>query len=144
MKQPLPRYKMDSVISADGTPIGYRQSGRGPGLILVHGGMKSSQDFMKLAETLAEDFTTYLPDRRGRGMSGGYGAHFGITREVEDLQALLARTGARNLFGLSVGALVVLRTALATAAVEKAALYLRAATLHRRIRPNGWLARYER
>ena len=60
-----PIYQRDFVISSDGTTIGYRQLGRGPGLILVHGGMKSSQDFMKLAELLAENFTLYLPDNAG-------------------------------------------------------------------------------
>jgi pimeloyl-ACP methyl ester carboxylesterase len=78
-------YEKDSNTSRDGTTIGYRQLGHGPGLILVHGGMKSSQDFMKLAEVLSDDFTVYLPDRRGRGLSGGYGDHFSIMREVEDM-----------------------------------------------------------
>ena len=59
-----------SVISADGTLIGYRQLGQGPGLVLVHGAMESAQSHMQLAEALADTFTVYLPDRRGRGMSG--------------------------------------------------------------------------
>jgi hypothetical protein len=41
-----PIYQNSSATSRDGTTIGYRQLGHGPGLILVHGGMKSSQDFM--------------------------------------------------------------------------------------------------
>jgi hypothetical protein len=37
-----------------------------------------------------------------------------VQREVEDMQALIAATGARFIFGLSSGALVSLRTALFT------------------------------
>ncbi|MGD0966538.1 MAG: hypothetical protein ABSA57_21950 [Candidatus Acidiferrales bacterium] len=41
-------YNTGSVTSKDGTIIGYRQLGLGPGLILVHGGMQTSQNLMKL------------------------------------------------------------------------------------------------
>ncbi|MEU1641010.1 alpha/beta hydrolase, partial [Nonomuraea sp. NPDC005701] len=65
-----PRTVHEQVRSADGTTIGYRRSGRGPGLILVHGGMQASQHFTKLAAALSTEFTVYVPDRRGRGLSG--------------------------------------------------------------------------
>ena len=54
------------MTSRDGTIIGYRQLGRGPGVIAVHGGMQAAQNLMKLAGALADSFTVYLPDRRGR------------------------------------------------------------------------------
>ena len=41
-------YTTGSVTSKDGTIIGYRQLGSGPGIILVHGAVSSSQLFMKL------------------------------------------------------------------------------------------------
>jgi pimeloyl-ACP methyl ester carboxylesterase len=66
MGQVDPPYTKGSVTSKDGTVIGYRQLGSGPGLILVHGGMAASQHFMKLASSLADVFTVYIPDRRGR------------------------------------------------------------------------------
>src|SRR3982751_5903776 len=91
----------DSVISADGTVIGYRQLGSGPKLILVHGGMQASQKFLKLSEALADTFTVYVVDRRGRGLSGKHGDHYSVAREVEDIQALVDKTGARFIFGLS-------------------------------------------
>jgi pimeloyl-ACP methyl ester carboxylesterase len=58
------------VVSADGTRIGYRRFGREPSVILLHGGVNASQHMMELGRWHADAFTVYLPDRRGRGMSG--------------------------------------------------------------------------
>jgi pimeloyl-ACP methyl ester carboxylesterase len=135
-------FTKNSVTSKDGTTIGYRQLGSGPGAILLHGGMKASQDFMKLAEALSDAFTLYLPDRRGRGLSGPHGDHFCVGREVEDLQAIIARTEAEKIFGLSSGALVVLRTALVTPAVQKIALYEPPLSI-KGSTPTSWVPRYE-
>jgi pimeloyl-ACP methyl ester carboxylesterase len=46
-------YTKGAVRSADGTSIGYRQLGHGPAVVLVHGGMQASQDFMKLTTELS-------------------------------------------------------------------------------------------
>ena len=108
-------YVKGEVVSRDGTPIGFRQMrsgssprpGPGPGVILIHGGMKSAQDFMKLGAALSTSFTVYIPDRRGRGLSGPHGDRFSVQREVEDLQALVDLTRARYIFGYSSGALGV-------------------------------------
>ena len=116
-------YRRGSVSSADGTIIGYRQLGSGPAVLVLHGGMQTSQHMLKLASTLSAAFTVYLPDRRGRGLSGGHGDDVGVMREVEDLQALVTATGASRAFGLSSGALVVLRTALVSPTLERVALY---------------------
>jgi len=116
-------YTTGSVTSKDGTIIGYRQYGQGPGLILVHGGMMASQNFTGLASALADQFTVHVPDRRGRGLSGPYGDNYTIQKEVEDLQALVEKTGARSVFGLSAGAIVVLESTLATPSIDRIALY---------------------
>jgi pimeloyl-ACP methyl ester carboxylesterase len=142
MKDIKPLYTKDTVRSKDGTLIGYRQLGKGPGLILVHGGMKSSQDFMNLAEALSNTFTLYVPDRRGRGLSGSSGDSFSVMREVEDMQAILTKTGAVNIFGLSTGALVALRTALATPTIQKAALYEPPFSINGSA-PTSWVPRYD-
>src|SRR5437588_11902713 len=83
------RYITDFVTSQDGTTIGYRQLGHGPGVVLVQGAMGSAQNFMQLTRALADAFTVYVPDRRGRGISGPYGEDYSIQKEVEDLDALL-------------------------------------------------------
>ena len=116
-------YIKSSLTSKDGTIIGYRQLGSGPGLILVHGGMAASQHFMKLGEELSDDFTVYIPDRRGRGLSGPFGDDYSIQREVDDLDAILNKTGADYVFGLSSGALITLQAACNLPAIHKIALF---------------------
>jgi hypothetical protein len=45
----VPGYVKDTVRSLDGTIIGFRRYGRGPGLILVHGGVQAAQHLAALA-----------------------------------------------------------------------------------------------
>jgi len=116
-------YEIDTVTSKDGTAISYRQLGSGPGLVLIQGAMGSAQTYMELARDLADTFTVILPERRGRGLSGPIGDGYSIRKEVEDLEALLARTGASNVFGLSSGALILLETARTSAAIGKAVIF---------------------
>jgi pimeloyl-ACP methyl ester carboxylesterase len=111
------------VISRDGTRISYRQLGRGPGLVLLHGSMQSAASHTVLATALADAFTVYLPDRRGRGRSGPPGDAYGMASEVDDVAALLVETGARNLFGVSSSGLVALQSALTLPAIDRVAVY---------------------
>ncbi|EFH83175.1 alpha/beta hydrolase fold protein [Ktedonobacter racemifer DSM 44963] len=135
-------YTISSVISKDGTTIGYRQIGHGPGLIMLHGANVSGSDFTQLAEALADIFTVYLPDRRGRGLSGPFSKAYSIQEEVEDLTALVNKTGAHLLYGVSAGGLISLQAALSLPGIEKIALYepaiLTDGTAH-----TAWLARFD-
>jgi pimeloyl-ACP methyl ester carboxylesterase len=85
--------------------------------------MESAQSHMQLAEALADKFTLYLPDRRGRGLSGPYGRDYNIQRGVEDVEAILTKTGAHQVFGLSAGGVIMLQAALTLPAIHKAALF---------------------
>jgi pimeloyl-ACP methyl ester carboxylesterase len=58
-------YTKSSVTSKDGTIIGYRQMGSGPGIILLYGGMNASQHFMTLGSALSDAFRVYIPDLVG-------------------------------------------------------------------------------
>lgn len=118
-----PSYQKKSVTSKDGTTIGYRQFGRGPGVVLLHGGALASQHYMKLGAALADEFTVSIPDRRGRGMSGPYGLHYGIEREDEDLAAVVADTGAQYVFGPADGGLFALHGSMAIPAIRKVAVF---------------------
>jgi pimeloyl-ACP methyl ester carboxylesterase len=134
-----------AVMSKDGTELGYRRSGHGPGLILVHGAMQTSRSFTKLAAALSDRFTVYVPDRRGRGRSGSFDDTYGIETEVDDLAALMAKTGARNVFGLSSGALITLQAALILPDMDKTALYEPPLVIDSpRFAPLlAWVARYQ-
>ncbi|MEV6909136.1 alpha/beta hydrolase [Amycolatopsis sp. NPDC051071] len=139
----MTEYRTGSVSSADGTVIGYRRLGSGPAVLLVHGGMQAAQHLMKLATALSTDFTVYVPDRRGRGLSGPHGDDYGVTREAEDVRALVAATGASRVFGLSTGALVTLRAALAAPGLDAIALYEPPLPVDGSV-SMGWVPRYDR
>ena len=112
-----------AVTSQDGTAIGYRQFGAGPGLVLVHGAMESALSHQQLAEAMADRFTVTTYDRRGRGRSGPFGPAYTVRQEVEDLDALLTRTGAGLVFGVSAGGIIALEAALALPAIRQVAVY---------------------
>jgi len=116
-------YTTGSVNSKDGTKIGYRKMGKGPGIILLHGGINASQHLMKLGTLLSDEFTVYIPDRRGRGMSGPIGDNYNIGKEDEDLDALLKKTGAHFVFGTADGALFALHASISNPNIHKIAAY---------------------
>ena len=86
-----------------------------------------------------------VPDRRGRGMSGPYGDAVTrvVDREAADIRAVIAQVGARDLFGLSTGALVSLGSVLGTTSVTRLALYEPPLSVGGSI-ALGWMGRYER
>jgi pimeloyl-ACP methyl ester carboxylesterase len=131
-----------SVESHDGTSLHYRTLGQGPGIVLLHGAMECGSSHLRMATALADGFTVHLPDRRGRGRSGPYGDDYGIRREVEDLAALLAATGAQDVFGVSAGGLVALEAALTLPAIRRIALYEPALLMAGSSR-TSWLARFD-
>ena len=136
-------YTTSSVTSQDGTTIGYYQLGHGPGVVLLHGAMESAQSHMQLAEALADAFTVYLPERRGHNLSGPDSKDYSIQKEVEDMDALLTKTGAHHVFGVSAGGLICLQAALHLPAIHKAALYEPALIVNGSI-STAFLPRYDK
>jgi pimeloyl-ACP methyl ester carboxylesterase len=118
-----PQYSKKAVTSKDGTTIGFRQLGQGPGVVILHGGALGSQHYMKLGGALANQFSVYIPDRRGRGMSGPYGPHYNIQREDEDLDSIVAATGAQHVFGVADGGLFALHASMAIPTIRKVAVF---------------------
>jgi len=116
-------YTKGFVTSKDGTTIGYRQMGSGPDIILLHGGANASQSFMKLGQALSDEFTVYIPDRRGRGLSGPFGENYSLQKEVEDIDALLEKTSAQYLFGGSTGGLIALQASITLPEIHKIVTY---------------------
>jgi pimeloyl-ACP methyl ester carboxylesterase len=114
---------MEHVTSADGTAIAYDRLGEGPAVVLVCGGSVDRMSNAPLAALLAENYTVYNYDRRGRGDSGD-GAEYAIEREFEDLDAILAAAGgSAHLYGTSSGAALALLATAAGRPVNKLALW---------------------
>jgi pimeloyl-ACP methyl ester carboxylesterase len=130
------------VESRDGTRIGYWKTGRGPAIVLVHGSMESSRSHTLLAQALADEFTVYLLDRRGRGLSGPPRPDHCARTEVEDVDAVLTVAGAEFAFGVSAGGAVVLEAARTLPVLRRVAVYEPALVMegesHR-----VWLARFD-
>ena len=135
-------YRTDAVVSHDGTTISYRVFGSGPGVVILHGTMSSAYNHQQLAEVLADAFTVYVPDRRGRLLSGPYGSRYCVAREVEDLAALVARTDAKAVFGVSSGGIIALRAAVELPAIRKAAIFEPPLFMDERT-VDGFVARYD-
>jgi len=104
---------MSYVSSKDGTTIACDRYGTGPALILVDGALCSRAfgPSPKLAPLLAEHFTVWAYDRRGRGQSGDT-RPYSTAREVEDIAALIQEAGGTaSLLGLSSGGALALEAA---------------------------------
>jgi pimeloyl-ACP methyl ester carboxylesterase len=114
---------LGSVTSRDGTTIGYRRFGSGPALILLHGSVSSGAHHVELARLLSDTFTVFVPDRRGRGLSGPYRTGDELEQELEDVVALLDATGATFLWGLSSGACIALHAARTQPGIVKVAIF---------------------
>jgi pimeloyl-ACP methyl ester carboxylesterase len=105
--------------------------------------MLASQAFIELGQALAGEYTVYIPDRRGRGMSGPHGDGYSVVRDVEDVRALVDETGAQALFGLSSGAIIALESALAVRAIRRVAAFEPPYRVGR-FDPSAWAPRFER
>jgi uncharacterized protein YndB with AHSA1/START domain/pimeloyl-ACP methyl ester carboxylesterase len=116
---------VDTITSADGTTIAYSRTGSGPAVILVDGAMcyRGMGLMSALAQYLADRFTVYTYDRRGRGDSGDT-QPYAVEREIEDLQALLTEAGGSAYgYAISSGAALALRSAAAGLPWRALALY---------------------
>ncbi len=120
---------MRTVTSKDGATIAFDQSGQGPALILVGGAfeqraMDSETANLAAFPLLAQHFTVFHYDRRGRGDSTDT-QPYAVEREIEDIEALINEAGeSAFLSGISSGAALAFEAALALGSkVKKLAMY---------------------
>lgn len=114
---------MNTVTSQDGTSIAFDQLGQGAPVILVSGGSVDRNSNAALGALLAEHFTVFNYDRRGRGPSGDT-LPYAVLREVEDIEAVArAAGGSAYLFGSSSGAALALEAARQLPSITKLALW---------------------
>jgi pimeloyl-ACP methyl ester carboxylesterase len=120
---------MEKVHSKDGTAIAFDRSGEGPALILVGGAFEQramDSETAKLAALplLAQHFTVFHYDRRGRGDSTDT-QPYAVEREIEDIEALINEAGGSAfVFGISSGAALAMEAAIKLGSkVKKLAMY---------------------
>lgn len=99
-----------AVTADDGATIGYRVVGSGPRtLVLQHGFHCTGRNFDLLRDYLPTDeWTIYLPDLRGGGLSDKPATGYSIERFARDMLALLAQEDLQQitLVGHSTGGAV--------------------------------------
>lgn len=95
-----------TVQSQDGVPISVQKTGSGPALLLIHGALlNGSIAWGLVTPQLAQHFTVYAMDRRGRGPSGD-AKTYSIANEADDIAAVVnAIGGAVIVLSHSYGAL---------------------------------------
>ncbi len=103
------------AVSTDGTTIACEVLGEGPTLLYVHGTADDRIGFDRVAPLLADRFTVFAMDRRGRGLSGD-NPRYHLTREYEDVEAMASAIAAVrgepvDVFSHSYGSLCVIGAA---------------------------------
>jgi pimeloyl-ACP methyl ester carboxylesterase len=112
------------VLSTDGTQIAGGRSGSGSPLVLVHGTSVERWSFRYVEPLLAERFSVYAIDRRGRGRSGDSTNSYTIEQEFADVAAAIESLGRpADLLGHSYGATVALGAALRARNARRMILY---------------------
>jgi pimeloyl-ACP methyl ester carboxylesterase len=86
-------------------------------------------------------FAGHVIDRRGRGRSGPQGLRYSIERELEDVFAVQALTGARIVFGHSYGGLIALEAARRSDVFSDVIVYEPGVSIGGSI-PLGWMTPY--
>jgi pimeloyl-ACP methyl ester carboxylesterase len=113
------------TISDDGTRIAFTKLGSGPQLILVDGAFcyRDNGPARQLAPLLAEHFTVFIYDRRGRGESGNT-PPYAVAREVEDLRSLVKEAGGSVfVLGISSGGALALQALAGGVNITRLAMY---------------------
>lgn len=111
------------TTSRDGVRLVCERAGEGPPLILLHGAGASAARWNKVLPLLAQTFTVYALDRRGRGKSGD-AADYAIEREFDDVVSLADSIGKPvHLLGHSYGGICAVEAARLTSNIRKLILY---------------------
>ena len=120
----MPSDRIHRAISADGTEIAGRVHGQGPPLVLFHGTPHDGDlAWEALVPHLADRFTCYLPNARGKGLSGDSDDHTPPRHEEDATVFVDSIGGSVHVAGWSYGALPALGAAANSDAVTSLAIY---------------------
>src|SRR6266496_2630817 len=101
------RSQVSFIRSKDGTRIAVECLGKGPSLLIVHGGTGDRSRWKPLLPLFASHFTVCAMDRRGHGESEA-GSNYSLRKEFEDVAAVV-NVLSRNGLGQQDGALAYAR-----------------------------------
>ncbi len=111
------------VSSKDGIRIAVECAGKGPSLLIVHGGTGDRSRWKPLLQLLAPHFTVCTMDRRGHGQSED-GSTYSLREEFEDVATVVSsRPGPVFVLGHSIGGVCALEAAFLTNKIAKLVLY---------------------
>ena len=111
------------VRSNDGTRIAVECTGKGPSLLIVHGGTGDRSRWKPLLPLFASHFRVCAMDRRGHGESEA-GSNYSLRKEFEDVAAVVnSRSGPVFVLGHSIGGVCALEAAFLTNKISKMVLY---------------------
>lgn len=114
---------MFRIPSKDGTLIAMECAGRGPSLIMVHGGIGDRTRWTPMFPLLSSRFTVCAMDRRGHGASGD-SPEYELHKEAEDVAAVVeSRPDTVFVLGHSYGAVAALEAAFITPRISRLILY---------------------
>jgi pimeloyl-ACP methyl ester carboxylesterase len=114
-----------TTLSRDGTRIAFTKMGSGPAVVLVDGAFcfRENGPAPDLSPLLAQQFTVFAYDRRGRGESADT-PPYSIDREIDDLRAIVDEAGGSAfVVGVSSGAALALHAVAAGVNIPRLVLY---------------------
>ncbi len=114
---------MEKLISRDGIQIAYSRSGTGPPLVLLHGTAEDQTRWIPILRLLAQHFTVYAIDRRGRNESGDR-ERYSLQEEADDVLGILdALNEPTHILSHSYGALCLMEAAVCADRLGKLIFY---------------------
>src|ERR1041385_8432219 len=115
--------RFSHIRSKDNALIAYECEGKGPTLLIVHGGTGDRTRWTPLFPFFRSQFTVCAMDRRGHGESET-GSNYSLQKEIEDVLAVVnSRPGPVFVLGHSIGGVFALEAALQTNKIAKLVLY---------------------
>lgn len=102
------------MVKANGINLHYREAGRGPAMVLLHGWPQTSYSWRKVMSPLAQRYRVVAPDLRGMGDSDKPMTGYDMRTVAADIRQLAAELGLERpyLVGADWGGLVARRYAL--------------------------------
>lgn len=99
---------MSTYVDAAGLRTYYEDTGSGPPLVLLHGGLSTAESWAGQVPALAERHRVLVPERRGHGRTSDVDGPFTYAAMGEDTAAFLETVldGPAHLVGWSDGAVV--------------------------------------